>query len=79
MNLLSAGRRNRIFFSFRACERDAATRAAITSFPVLPPAVLRLSVQQAVTDLLTSSAVSPHLVHSRFGRFVTFWLLLDGL
>lgn len=67
----------------RACEHDAATRAAITSFLVLPPpssaaAVLRLTVQRLVTHLLTSSAVSPTLVDSQCGRLGSSWLLLDG-
>lgn len=63
--------------SLPASEHDAATRAAITSFLVLPPppsaaAVLHPTVRRPVTDLLTSSTVSPHLVDWRFGSFVSF-------
>lgn len=59
-----------------AREHDAATCAAITSFLVLPPppsaaAVLQPSVRRPVTDLLTSSTVSPHLVDWQFGGFVS--------
>lgn len=60
--------------SKRASEHDAATRAAITSFLVLPPprSAAAVLVQRPVTDLLTSSTVSPHLVDWRFGSFVSF-------